>query len=133
MWDNLPADSSVVCQSPQVQTTIGFVQGGMTSSYILRYFCTPTNRLPGFNTTIDFFLTALSAVQLWRYTIMATDSAPSQHTPLFSRIRRMSRQALLRRLWQTVSLSGPLLLSGIASIVKTYVRNKSPRTAAIAD
>ncbi|GFF87549.1 hypothetical protein IFM53868_05184 [Aspergillus udagawae] len=102
MWDDLPADGSVVCQSPLVQTTIGFVQGG-------------------FNTAIDFFLTALSAVQLWRYTIRATDSAPSQHKPLFSRIRRMSRQALLRRLWQTVSLSGPLLLSGIASIVKTYL------------
>ncbi|KAF4167372.1 hypothetical protein CNMCM6936_005329 [Aspergillus lentulus] len=102
MWDNPPADGTVVCQSPAVQTTIGFVQGG-------------------FNTTIDFFLTALSAVQLWRYTIRATDSTPAQHKPLFGRIRRMPRQALFRRIWQTVSLSGPLLLSGIASIVKTYL------------
>jgi hypothetical protein len=126
MWDNPPADSSVVCQSPAVQTTIGFVQGGMPCSYILWYFTSVyrTDGLPGFNTTIDFFLTALSAVQLWRYTIRATDSAPAQHKPLFSRIRRMPRQALFRRIWQTVSLSGPLLLSGIASIVKTYVRSR---------
>ncbi|KAH1514412.1 hypothetical protein KXV65_000702 [Aspergillus fumigatus] len=102
MWDNPPADGSVVCQSPTVQTTIGFVQGG-------------------FNTTIDFFLTALSAVQLWRYTLRATDAAPAKHKLPFSRIRRMPRQALFRRIWQTISLSGPLLISGIASIVKTYL------------
>jgi hypothetical protein len=45
----------------------------------------------------------------------------------------MPRQALLRRLWQTVSLSGPLLLSGIASIVKIYVRNMYGRIVAIAE
>lgn len=29
MWNQLPADGSVVCQSPSVQATIGFVQGGL--------------------------------------------------------------------------------------------------------
>ncbi|KNG82955.1 hypothetical protein ANOM_008798 [Aspergillus nomiae NRRL 13137] len=33
----------------------------------------------------------------------------------------MPKQASIRRVWQTMSLSGPLLLSGIASIVKTYL------------
>ena len=33
----------------------------------------------------------------------------------------MPKRARIRRVWQTVSLSGPLYLSGIASIVKTYV------------
>lgn len=28
MWDGVPTDGSVVCQSPNVQTTVGFVQGG---------------------------------------------------------------------------------------------------------
>ena len=28
MWTPLPSDGSVVCQSPDVQTTVGFVQGG---------------------------------------------------------------------------------------------------------
>lgn len=31
MWTPLPADGSVKCQSPSVQTTVGFVQGGMYS------------------------------------------------------------------------------------------------------
>jgi hypothetical protein len=29
MWTPLPEDGSVQCQSPAVQTTVGFVQGGM--------------------------------------------------------------------------------------------------------
>lgn len=75
----------------------------------------------GFNSTIDFFLTILSAVQLWRFTISATDRGPVPRLHLCARIRKMPKQARIRRVWQTVSLSGPLLLSGIASIVKTYV------------
>lgn len=39
MWDPLPADGSVKCQSPNVQTTVGFVQGGKEpSSCILSNF-----------------------------------------------------------------------------------------------
>ncbi|KAE8381248.1 hypothetical protein BDV26DRAFT_302003 [Aspergillus bertholletiae] len=102
MWDNLPADGSVTCQSPSVQTTIGYVQGG-------------------FNSSIDFLLTILSAAQLWRFTLRATYRGPAPRLHLCARIRKMPKKARLHRAWQTVSLSGPLLLSGVASIVKTYL------------
>ncbi|PIG82060.1 hypothetical protein AARAC_000182 [Aspergillus arachidicola] len=80
-----------------------------------------TSQPLGFNSTIDFFLTIISAVQLWRFTIRATDCGPAPRPHLCARIRKMPKQARIRRVWQTVSLSGPLLLSGIASIVKTYL------------
>ncbi|RAL07123.1 uncharacterized protein BO97DRAFT_325882, partial [Aspergillus homomorphus CBS 101889] len=102
MWDDLPADGSVVCESPSVQTMVGFVQGG-------------------FNSGIDLFLTALSAVQLWRYTMRATDHGPSHSDTFCSRFRKIPRGSRNRRLWQTCALSGPLLLSGIASIIKTWL------------
>ncbi|PLB53916.1 hypothetical protein P170DRAFT_442127 [Aspergillus steynii IBT 23096] len=102
MWDPLPSDGSVACQSPEVQTTIGFVQGGL-------------------NTTVDFFLTIISAIQLWRFTIRATDSGPSGSNSFLAKFHNMPKQTRARRMWQTITLSGPLLLSGIASIVKTYL------------
>ncbi|KAL4746141.1 hypothetical protein BDW72DRAFT_185539 [Aspergillus terricola var. indicus] len=102
MWDGVPADGSVTCQSPNVQTTIGFVQGG-------------------FNTAVDFFLTVLSAIQLWQFSIRSVDRAPSANNSLFARFKRLPRQARNRRIWQTMILSGPLALSGCASIVKTYL------------
>ncbi|KAL3457187.1 hypothetical protein BJX64DRAFT_293359 [Aspergillus heterothallicus] len=108
MWDGVPTDGSVSCQSPNVQTTIGFVQGG-------------------FNTAVDFALTILSAMQLWQYSIRATDAAPSSSaggggsSSFMNRFKRMPRPARNRRIWQTVILSGPLALSGCASIVKTYL------------
>ncbi|KKK13958.1 hypothetical protein ARAM_000204 [Aspergillus rambellii] len=103
MWDGVPKDGSVVCQSPTVQTTIGFVQGGI-------------------NTAIDFFLTVLSAVQLWQYSIRAVDGTPAGGSSFLSRFKRMPKSARNRRIWQTAILSGPLALSGCASIVKTIVR-----------
>ncbi|KAL4866612.1 hypothetical protein BDV12DRAFT_210347 [Aspergillus spectabilis] len=102
MWDGIPTDGSVVCQSPNVQTTVGFVQGG-------------------FNTTVDYFLTVLSAIQLWQFSIRTVDRAPSSGNSFLSRFKRMPRQARNRRIWQTLILSGPLALSGCASIVKTYL------------
>ncbi|PYI18995.1 hypothetical protein BO99DRAFT_334100, partial [Aspergillus violaceofuscus CBS 115571] len=102
MWDDLPSDSSVICQSPSVQTMVGFVQGG-------------------FNSGIDLFLTALSAIQLWHYTMRATDRGPSHSESFCSRFRKIPRRSRNRRLWQTCALSGPLLLSGIASIIKTWL------------
>ncbi|KAH8432914.1 uncharacterized protein LDX57_010546 [Aspergillus melleus] len=102
MWDPLPSDGSVTCQSPSVQTTIGFVQGG-------------------FNTAVDLFLTVLSAIQLWRFTIRATNSGPPGSNSFLAKLHNMPRQTRVRRIWQTVTLSGPLLLSDIASIVKTYL------------
>ncbi|KAL5000147.1 hypothetical protein BDV10DRAFT_183740 [Aspergillus recurvatus] len=102
MWDSIPTDGSVVCQSPDVQTTIGFVQGG-------------------FNTAVDFFLTVLSAMQLWQFSIRTVDRVPSARNSFLARFNRMPRQARNRRIWQTMVLSGPLALSGCASIVKTYL------------
>ncbi|KAL4803732.1 hypothetical protein BDV18DRAFT_38669 [Aspergillus unguis] len=105
MWDGVPADNSVVCQSPDIQTTIGFVQGGL-------------------NSVVDFVLTVLSAMQLWQFSLRSINRAPTAASPgsnsFFAQLKRMPRQARTRRLWQTVILSGPLALSGCASIVKTY-------------
>ncbi|PTU17935.1 hypothetical protein P175DRAFT_0512121 [Aspergillus ochraceoroseus IBT 24754] len=102
MWDGVPADGSVVCQSSSVQTTIGFVQGGI-------------------NSAIDFFLTILAGVQLWQYSIRAVDGTPAGGSSFLSRFKRMPKSARNRRIWQTVILSGPLALSGCASIVKTIM------------
>ncbi|KAL2871903.1 uncharacterized protein BJX67DRAFT_91842 [Aspergillus lucknowensis] len=102
MWDGIPTDGSVACNSPNVQTTIGFVQGG-------------------FNTAVDFALTVLSAMQLWQFSIRAIDGTPSNGNSFLARFKRMPKQARNRRIWQTLILSGPLALSGCASIVKTYL------------
>ncbi|KAL4738828.1 hypothetical protein BDV11DRAFT_205673 [Aspergillus similis] len=102
MWDGVPTDGLVTCQSPNVQTTIGFVQGG-------------------FNTAVDFFLTVISAIQLWQFSIQTVDRAPSGKNSFFARFKRLPRHARNRRIWQTMVLSGPLALSGCASIVKTYL------------
>ncbi|KAK1148061.1 hypothetical protein N8T08_010696 [Aspergillus melleus] len=75
----------------------------------------------GVNTAVDFFLTVLSAIQLWRFTIRATNSGPSGSNSFLAKLHNMPRQTRVRRIWQTVTLSGPLLLSGISSIVKTYL------------
>ncbi|KAJ5248627.1 hypothetical protein N7468_000078 [Penicillium chermesinum] len=99
MWTPLPADGSVVCQSPSVQTTVGFVQGG-------------------FNTVIDFFLAALAAMELWQFFIRTLHNDPN--LSVWSQFRKINRTVRSRRIWQTLTLSGPLLLSGAASIVKTY-------------
>ncbi|OJJ95003.1 hypothetical protein ASPACDRAFT_48451 [Aspergillus aculeatus ATCC 16872] len=74
-----------------------------------------------FNSGIDLFLTALSAIQLWGYTMRATDRRPSHSESFCSRLRKIPRRSRNRRLWQTCALSGPLLLSGIASIIKTWL------------
>ena len=44
MWTPLPEDGSVKCQSPTVQTTVGFVQGGMWNGHTsmqLKANCNP--------------------------------------------------------------------------------------------
>ncbi|KAL4951575.1 hypothetical protein BDW69DRAFT_186250 [Aspergillus filifer] len=102
MWEGVRSDGSVVCQSASVQTTIGFVQGA-------------------FNTTVDFFLTVISAIQLWQFSIRAVDRSPLTNNSFLSRFKRMPKHSRNRRIWQTVVLSGPLALSGCASIVKTYL------------
>ncbi|KAJ5827824.1 hypothetical protein N7447_004587 [Penicillium robsamsonii] len=100
MWTPLPEDGSVKCQSPAVQTTIGFVQGG-------------------FNTAIDFFLAVLAAVELWQFFLRTLHRNPNM--TFWSQFCKISGTVRSRRVWQTITLSGPLILSGCASIVKTYV------------
>ncbi|KAJ5909200.1 hypothetical protein N7495_001882 [Penicillium taxi] len=99
MWTALPEDGSVKCQSPNVQTTIGFVQGG-------------------FNSIIDFFLAVLAAVELWQFFLRTLQR--DHKTSFWSQFQSINRTVRSRRIWQTLTLSGPLLLSGAASIVKTY-------------
>ncbi|KAJ5359840.1 hypothetical protein N7517_009031 [Penicillium concentricum] len=99
MWTPLPEDGSVKCQSPAVQTTIGFVQGG-------------------FNTAIDFFLAVLAAVELWQFFLRTLHRNPN--ITFWSQFCKISGTVRSRRIWQTITLSGPLILSGCASIVKTY-------------
>ncbi|KAJ5186054.1 hypothetical protein N7491_006075 [Penicillium cf. griseofulvum] len=99
MWMPLPEDGSVQCQSPAVQMTIGFVQGG-------------------FNTVIDFFLAVLAAVELWQFFLRTLHHNPN--TTFWSQFCRISGTVRSRRIWQTITLSGPLVLSGCASAVKTY-------------
>lgn len=60
-------------------------------------------------------------MQLWQFSIRTVDHTPEGSNSFLSRFKRMPRQAKKRRIWQTVVLSGPLALSGCASIVKTYV------------
>ncbi|CAG8885703.1 unnamed protein product [Penicillium egyptiacum] len=100
MWTPLPEDGSIKCQLPTVQTTVGFVQGG-------------------FNTVIDFFLAVLAAIELWQFFLRTLHRNPN--TSFWSQFRKISATIRSRRIWQTITLSGPLLLSGSASIVKTYV------------
>jgi hypothetical protein len=100
MWDPLPADGSVVCQSPSVQAAVGYVQGA-------------------FNTIIDFSLGYVAAFELWQFMFRA--NSRSSPTSLIKRFRELDKTTRSRRLWQTLTLSGPLVLSGVASIVKTYL------------
>lgn len=75
----------------------------------------------GFNTVIDFFLAVLAAVELWQFFLRTLHRNP--HTSVWSQFCKISGTVRSRRIWQTITLSGPLLLSGCASIVKTYVSN----------
>ncbi|KAJ5772776.1 hypothetical protein N7457_007672 [Penicillium paradoxum] len=99
MWTPLPEDGSVKCQSPTVQTTIGFVQGGL-------------------NTAIDLVLAILAAVELWQFFLRTLHRNPN--VSVWTQFCRISGSVRSRRIWQTITLCGPLLLSGCASIVKTY-------------
>ncbi|KIX06276.1 uncharacterized protein Z518_04251 [Rhinocladiella mackenziei CBS 650.93] len=100
MWDPLPEDGSVVCQDPSVQATVGYVQGA-------------------FNTIIDFTLTYLAGLELWQFMFRAADHG--RQTSFMTRFKKLDPSIRNQRLWQTLLLCGPLLLSGVASIVKTYL------------
>ncbi|TQB74603.1 hypothetical protein MPDQ_004452 [Monascus purpureus] len=99
MWDPLPTDGSIKCHPPSVQMNIEYVQGAV-------------------NTAVDFLVTLLTAVELW-YSLLQTMDRGVRHKSIYSNIRDMNPAARSRRIWQTVTLSGPLFFSGIACIVKT--------------
>ncbi|RAH86730.1 hypothetical protein BO86DRAFT_394529 [Aspergillus japonicus CBS 114.51] len=113
IWDPLPPDGSVVCQQPTSQLVTVFVQGG--SSQPASFASLLLNPQLGLNTALDFFLAVLAGVQLWRFPLARKDGSHS----FISRFKKLPRGARNRRLWQTAAISGPLLLSGIASLVKT--------------
>ncbi|KAJ5799100.1 uncharacterized protein N7518_001168 [Penicillium psychrosexuale] len=118
MWTPLPEDGSVKCQSPVVQTTVGFVQGGMGNCILQQLGSNLIAIRTGFNTVIDFFLAVLAAVELWQFFLRTLHRNPN--TSFWSQFRKINGTVRSRRIWQTITLSGPLLLSGCASIVKTY-------------
>lgn len=76
--------------------------------------------MTGFNTSIDFFLGVISAFELWQFFIQTLHRNPN--VSVWTQFKRLNRSVRSRRIWQTISLSVPLFLSGAASIVKTYVR-----------
>ncbi|KAJ9616644.1 hypothetical protein H2200_000363 [Cladophialophora chaetospira] len=100
MWDPLPEDGSVVCQPPTVQATVGYVQGAI-------------------NTIIDFTLTYLAGFELWQF--MLRGARTGKENSVLARFKRLDDRVRNQRLWQTLLLCGPLLLSAVASIVKTYL------------
>lgn len=116
MWDPLPADGSVRCQSPSVQTTVGFVQGGKL--YALSILGHPLMQA-GFNTVIDLSLAGLATFELWQFFIQTLQRNPG--VSVWTQFRKINSSVRSRRIWQTITLGGPLVLSGVASIVKTYV------------
>lgn len=73
----------------------------------------------GSNAVIDYFLAVLAAVELWQFFLRTLRRDP--HTSFWSHFCRISGTVRSRRIWQTITLSGPLLLSGCASIIKTCV------------
>ena len=79
--------------------------------------------LVAFNTIIDFTLTYLSGFELWQFMFRATSQ--SRQTSFVTRFKKLDRNIRNQRLWQTLLLCGPLMLSGVASIVKTYVSEYS--------
>ena len=73
----------------------------------------------GLNTVIDLFLAAVAAIEAWQFFIHTDNRKPGVST--WSHFRRISGSVRFHWIWQTVTFSGPLLLAGAASIVKTYV------------
>lgn len=74
---------------------------------------------------IDFFLGVLAAVELWQFFTRTLHRDPN--LSFCSQFRKINSTVRARRIWQTITLSGPLILSGAASIVKTYVSVRRAR------
>lgn len=76
----------------------------------------------GFNTVIDFALSGFLAFELWQFFLRTLDRNP--RVSMLTQFLKINPSVRSRRIWQTLMLSGPLVLSGVASIVKTYVRRQ---------
>ena len=99
MWEPLPEDDSVICQSPTTQEYVGYGQGA-------------------FNTLVDFFLVGLAAYEIWQFVFQAH----AQHlTAWVDKFKALERHVRRQRLWQTFLVCAPLSLSGVACIVKSPV------------
>lgn len=83
----------------------------------------------GFNTVIDFILAVLAAVELWQFFLRTLHRDPN--LSFWAQFRKINSTVRSRRIWQTLTLSGPLVLSGCASIVKTYVSVKTASYSAL--
>lgn len=115
LWDPLPEDGSVVCQSPTVQANIGYAQGGeMNDSgggFLLTSF-------EAFNTALDFMLVGLAALEIWQFLFQAH----ARHlTSIIGKFKALEPHVRRQRISQTVLVCLPLSLSGIACIVKSPV------------
>lgn len=73
----------------------------------------------GLNAVVDFCLAAIVVADLWR----VSSYVLRQHSgmSMCSRLRRLRNTVRFGQLWLILALSGPLVLSGAASIVKTCV------------
>lgn len=80
---------------------------------------TVTDRLAAFNCIIDFALTYLAGFELWQFMLRGAKSR--KENSFLARFKRLDTKIRNQRLWQTLLLCGPLMLSGVASIVKTYL------------
>ncbi|KAE9368461.1 hypothetical protein N431DRAFT_485976 [Stipitochalara longipes BDJ] len=105
-WEGPPEDGSVICQPGIVATSgVGFLSGA-------------------FNAFADFAIAFIATYEIWQYSIaMKRKPSPAQY-----HFREMNKSFTKRRLWQTATLSSPLILSGVASIIKTVMFGTMPRS-----
>lgn len=69
---------------------------------------------------IDFALVSLAGIELWQF--MFQTSSPGRVNSFMTRFKKLDPKLRSQRIWQTLLVCGPLLLSGASSVVKTYVR-----------
>ncbi|KAJ9652147.1 hypothetical protein H2198_008569 [Neophaeococcomyces mojaviensis] len=68
---------------------------------------------------IDLALVYLAGLEIWQFMFRA--SRRDQQYSFLTRFKKLESTVRNQRLWQTLLLCGPLLLSAVASIVKTYL------------
>lgn len=98
LWEGLPADGSVVCEAPTIQTNIGYFQGAI-------------------NTSADFIIAVIANYEIWQFFISGLKRNPNKSW--MTQFWELDPKSRNQRVWQSLVLSGPVVISGIASIVKT--------------